>query len=240
MNEQQGSGPVEQQFDRSRRRFLGGALGAAAAGPLLAAATVLASLRSGCRGGARTQDQARAGRLRRARKLACRAVQAGRRLRDARRGRLLPGRGGQVRRRLGRSGSRRFSGLSGYQKADRQRRGSRGPRSAALLPPRAGRCRSRGGRARLHGEAGGGGRARLPQGRRPGKGGDGETPGALRRLPDAHRPVQYPGGRADPQQARWGPWPRSSRSAFPGGTPIRPRRQLSRAGYGRTGRTTPR
>ncbi len=43
MNEQQGSGPVEQQLDRSRRRFLGGALGAAAAGPLLAAATALAA-----------------------------------------------------------------------------------------------------------------------------------------------------------------------------------------------------
>ena len=43
MNEQQGSGPVERQFDRSRRRFLGGALGAAAAGPLLAAATALAA-----------------------------------------------------------------------------------------------------------------------------------------------------------------------------------------------------
>ena len=43
MNEQQGSGPVERQLDRSRRRFLGGALGAAAAGPLLAAATALAA-----------------------------------------------------------------------------------------------------------------------------------------------------------------------------------------------------
>ena len=43
MNEQQGSGPVEQQFDRSRRSFLGGALGAAASGPLLAAATALAA-----------------------------------------------------------------------------------------------------------------------------------------------------------------------------------------------------
>jgi predicted dehydrogenase len=43
MNEQQGSGPVEQGFDRSRRSFLGGALGAAASGPLLAAVTALAT-----------------------------------------------------------------------------------------------------------------------------------------------------------------------------------------------------
>ena len=43
INEQQGSGPVEQKFDCSRRSFLGGALGAAAAGPLLAAATAPAA-----------------------------------------------------------------------------------------------------------------------------------------------------------------------------------------------------
>ena len=43
MNEQQGSGPVEHGFDRSRRSFLGGALGAAASGPLLAAVTALAT-----------------------------------------------------------------------------------------------------------------------------------------------------------------------------------------------------
>ena len=91
----------EPQSGCSRRQFLGGTLGAAASGRCWGPRPA-GRRRSGPRRPLRNAKSSWAGRLRRPRKLDRQLFQAARRLRIARRGRLLPGRGRPLRRRLGR------------------------------------------------------------------------------------------------------------------------------------------